>query len=636
MQAVPTRWTDPSAASQPVAAFSAGVRAKRAVAVACALFAASSCAVDAVDQAAGGYGEIRLALSGALPDVKATTIRLYRGPLTSAGQTAKFSFPCAAYGGTKDNEPVVKDLEAANDYSVLIEGFADAACKTPVLRAYRGNIAVIAGASDTTAAKNPYWLPTVQLGKFTALAQVNPALQDTAAKKVCSTESDCRAVHANATCGSNNRCKVDHLFPLNGAARRGLPTAVALDDGRVALIGGLGVQDNGYWKAAAEQVEVFDPKGATFQSRLVGNAGAAVGLAQAVTVTGGAFAYSGGSASVKVALVPGKLSAAIDTRECSGAASAGCAVSDKLGRWTVSDAATGSTAQQFALGLPLAFPMIARVQTPQGERMLVAGGSEVPLNANFDKRRTKTQLCKVDASNVDCPEQTGANMKSSRAMAAIACVARDATGGCTKLLLVGGRKSAASALSETYDAASNSFTAATDVGAVPKDLHGGTLYPVGDKAWLLVGATAKKIFMEDGEVATGGDLAPMRVTVDVPADASKPAVVTWAAVDLGAFAAPDNGKRLLPASVQLADGSVLVIGGLDEGLKVAADALWIGADGKARGRLALNLARFGAAAARIGGKGPFGGCALLAGGFSVNAAGALEPQNQVELFCPAQ
>ncbi|MBM4344183.1 MAG: hypothetical protein FJ100_12515 [Deltaproteobacteria bacterium] len=599
----------------------------------CASFALS-CAVEQAPAAVAGFGQLRLALSGALPNVKALRIRIFRGAVSTVSQTPTFDFGCQAYAGVSANEPVVKDLEAADNYAVLIDGFADAACASHAVRAYRGNIRVVAGLSETAAAAAPYWLPTVEIGKFTALAQVNPGLQDKAGQKVCSTESDCKAIHANATCGAANRCRVDHLFPLNGAARRGLPTAIALEDGRVALIGGLGVQDkDGYWKAAAEQVELFDPRAGIFQSRLVGNAGAAVGLAQAVTVTGGAFAYAGGSASVKLALAAGKLTAQLDTRECSGASSTNCAVTDQLGRWTVTESATGSSAQQFALGLPLAFPLIARVATPAGDRLLVAGGSELPLSPQFDKRRGKTQLCKVDAGNVDCPQQVGATMVAGRAMAAATCVQRDTAGGCLKLLLIGGRKSAGSALSETYDAAANKFTAANDVGAVPKDLHGGAFYALTDKSWLLVGATAKKIFMEDGEVGSGGDLAPLVIQVD-PGDASKPATVLWSAVDLGTFGGTDLGRRLMPAAAQLADRSVLVIGGLDPELKVAGDALLIGPDGKAKARLVQQFPRFGAAAARVGGKGPFGGCVVLAGGFAVNAAAVLEPQNQVELFCP--
>ncbi len=605
----------------------AGPTAWAALVWACGL-AAASCTGELPEPSR--YGELRLALSGALPNVKSFKIRVYHGPVLAPSDEPAFTFPCRAYTGAADNIPVVKDLEARSDYAVLIDGYSDLACVTPVVRAYRGGIKVTAGVTDKAAAQNPYWLPTVELGKFTALAQANPQLQDTAGKKVCSTESDCRSVHANATCGSNNRCRVDHMFPLNGQARRGLPTAVTLDDGRVAILGGLGVQDSGYFKAAAEQVEVFDPRQAIFQSRLVGNSGSAVGLAQAITVTGGAFALSGGATSVKLTLAAGKLTAQLDTRECTGTgSSAGCAVSDQLGRWTVSDAATGSTAQQFALGVPLAFPMIARVMTPEGERMLVAGGSEVPLVANFDKRRGKAMLCKVDAATVDCPQQAGATMKAGRAMAAITCAARDSSGNCTKVLLIGGRKSGP--LTEVFDGATSQFTAGNDVGAVPKDLHGGTLFATGPSNWLLVGASTKKIFMEDGEATTGGDVAPIRVTLDNLATGPQ---VIFAAADLGAFAAPDNGKRLLPASVQLVDGSVLVIGGLDEGLKVATDALWIGSDGKARGRLALQYPRFGAAAARLGGKGPLGGCVVLAGGFAFGTGGGLEPQNQVELFCP--
>jgi len=578
------------------------------------------------------HGELHVALSGALPNVKSFTIRVYRGPVLALSQAPVFAPPCRPYGGAKDNIPVVRDLEAAGDYAVLVDGFSDTVCGAPVVRAYRGNIAVVAGTTEKTAALNPYWLPTVEFGKFTELAKVNPVLQETAGKKFCATEFDCRSVHANATC-SNARCRVDHLFPLNGQARRGLPTAIGLEDGRVAILGGLGVVDAGYYKAAAEQVEVFDPRSGTFHSRTVGGSGSAVGLAQAVTVAGGAFAFAGGATSVKLALAADKLTAQLDFRDCAGAGGgSACAVSSQLGRWTVADAAAGSTAQQFGLGVPRAFPMIAPVATPQGDRLLVTGGSELPINAT-DKRIGKAMLCKVDAGTVDCPEQKGATMKAGRANAAVACAGRNAVGGCDKVLLVGGRNNgSATPLSEIYDGASNSFVTASDVGgaAVPQNLHGGSLYQIGAKTWVLVGATSKRLWLEDSEVTTGGDVEPRLVAIDA---AANPPVLTWSKVELGAFAAPDQGKRLLAATVQLADGSVLVIGGLNDALKVATDAVWIGTDGKGRGRLPLQVPRFGASAARVGGKGPFAGCVVLAGGFALSGS-AVEPLNQVELLCP--
>jgi hypothetical protein len=121
--------------------------------------------------------------------------------------------------------------------------------------------------------------------------------------------------------------------------------------------------------------------------------------------------------------------------------------------------------------------------------------------------------------------------------------------------------------------------------------------------------------------------------IAVDATAAAP-VITWKPLDLGAGAGADGGKRLLAAAVQLADGSVLISGGLDASLAPIATALWLSPDGSLRAKIASNIARFGATASRILGKGPLAGCAVLAGGFALGTDSALAPQNQIELFCP--
>lgn len=604
-------------------------RLRTAAAVTCvAACAVSGCAVDAEPGTpSSGFGELHLALTGALPGAATFRLRVYQGAVTNPGQTPLQDFGCKAYGGTESNKLIIQDLEARNDYAVLLELFEDGTCSKQRYRAYRGGIAVTAG-TGAAVKDNPYWLPTVEFGKLSPLAQVKPWLKDTAASKTCSIDADCQGIHVNATCGSNNKCRVENLFPLNGWSRRGLPSSVALEDGRVAILGGLSVLTNNFWAASAEQVEIFDPRTATFSARLIKNAGPAVAMAEAVTLANGAFALVGGTSSAKVLLSPGKLTAQLDTASCA-AAGGECPVSDSLARWTVSSAGDGA-AQQFALGLPVAFPAAARVMTPSGERLLVAGGTEVPVTAGFDKRRGKAMLCKADASEVTCAESSPA-MKAGRANAAVACVGLDASGGCTKVALVGGRKSPTSPLTEIYDATANAFVVANDVGAPPQDLHGGRLFKVGANKYLLVGATSKKIFLEDTELATSGALPPYLITADVGAT---PPVLSWAVLDLGAASGPDGGKRLLPAVVQLADGSVLLAGGLDNALAPINSALWIGPDGALRSLTPANFARFGATASRVSGKGPLAGCAVVAGGFSVGAGSALEPQNQVELFCP--
>lgn len=606
-----------------------------AASCACSVLA-SGCAVDGDGQAAEGqspgasaYGELHLALTGALPGAAAFRLRVYQGAVTNPSQAPLQDFGCKPYGGTESNKLIIQDLEARSDYAVLLDLFEDGACTKPRYRAYRGAIAVTAG-SGATVKENPYWLPTVEFGQLSQMAQVKPALNDTAASKTCSIDADCQGIHVNATCGASNRCKVDNLYPLNGWSRRGLPSSVALEDGRVAIVGGLSVLTNSMWAASAEQVEVFDPRTAMMTSRLVKNAGSPVAMAEAVTLSGGAFAMVGGTSRAKVLLSPGKLTAQLDTEFCAAAGSGNCAVTESVARWTV--AVSGeSSAQQFALGLPVAFPAAARVMTPNGERLLVAGGTEVPISAGFDKRRGKAMLCKADASQIVCDEETSKAMNAGRANAAVACIAHDAGGNCTKVALFGGRKSPTSPLTEIYDAATNAFVVASDIGAPPQDLHGGRLFPVGAGKFLLVGATAKKLFLEDTELAVSGAQPIYLLSVDASAAAP---VITWKPLDLGAGAGPDGGKRLLAAAVQLADGSVLISGGLDASLAPIANALWLSPDGSLRSKITANIARFGATASRIHGKGPLAGCAVLAGGFALGTDSVLAPQNQIELFCP--
>lgn len=605
------------------------LRLRGAAAATCAVAVAlGGCAAETEPGAAASeFGELHLALSGALPGAATFRLRVYQGAVTSPAQTPLQDFGCKAYGGTESNKLIIQDLEARGDYAVLLELFEDAGCTKQRYRAYRGGIAVTAG-TGAAVKDNPYWLPTVEFGKLSPLAQVKPWLKDTAASKTCSIDADCQGIHVNATCGDNHKCRVENLFPLNGWSRRGLPSSVPMEDGRVAIVGGLSVLTSGFWAASAEQVEVFDPRTATFSAQLIKNAGPAVALADAVTLAGSAFALVGGTSSAKVLLAPGKLTAQLDTATCA-AAGGECPVTDSLARWSLGSSGDGA-AQQFALGLPVAFPAAARVMTPTGERLLVAGGTEVPVTAGFDKRRGKAMLCKADANEVTCAESSPA-MKAGRANAAVICVANDTTGGCTKVALLGGRKSPTSPLTEIYDATANAFVVANDIGSPPQDLHGGRLFKVGPSKYLLVGATSKKIFLEDTDLATSGALPPYLISVDA---AATPPVLTWATVDLGAAAGPDGGKRLLPATVQLADGSILVAGGLDSALAPINSALWIAPEGTLRSLTPANFARFGATAARINGKGPLAGCAIIAGGFSVGADSALEPQNQVELFCP--
>jgi hypothetical protein len=587
------------------------------LALGCLAALASSCATEPVEAPQKpGFGRLELALTGSLTGAKRMSIRLFRGALTAPGKVPAHAWACQPYGGSTSNKSVVQDLEAADDYSVLVELYEDDACSKLRYRAYRGGIAVKAGTGKEVST-TPYWLPTVEAGHFSAMAQVNAELIKAAASKTCASDEECRGVHVNAVCAENHKCTVENLFPLNGAQRRAFATMVTLSDGRVGILGGFGVLAEGYWAATAETVEVYEPSLGIF-SRTKVSGGLALGLADAVTLTGGSFAYLGGATGAKVLLANKKLTTQLDTRGCTGAPE-GCAVDHELFRWTLD---ANPKADSIALGVPVAFPQIAAVTTAKGNRLLVAGGADVPILG--DKRRGQAQLCVVEASGLSCPEQPATAMKAQRAQAAVSCLGHDVSGNCIKVGLFGGRVSGP--LSELFDGTSGTFAALQDLGPAPASIHGGKIYPFGANTYLLIGGTSHKTFLEDSEISSGGDLPVYKLTVDTAA-----LTVTWAAVDLSASGAADGGKRLWPASVQLADGSVLVMGGLDANLNPLGDAIWIAQSGSAR--VLTNFARFGASAAVIGGKGPMGGCVVLGGGFGLATDGSLVPQNQIELFC---
>ena len=396
-----------------------------------------------------------------------------------------------------------------------------------------------------------------------------------------------------------------------------------MDDGRIAIAGGLTALESGNWLATVDRVEIFEPSTGLFKSVSVSNAGVALGLSEGISLAGNAFGLIGGSATVKVALTAGtSLSTALDTKGCVGAGAA-CAVSKIVARWDLKEA----LAQPVTRDEALAFPIAARVHTKDGDRVLVAGGALVPLPASGDSRKGGSVLCRMDSTGTDC-STAGPTMAAGRARAAVACI-EGKEAACTKVLIVGGRQKAASPLAEVYDAATNTFAEMPITGPVPATVHGGKLLPLTDGKLLLVGATKQACFLEDAEATAGSGIEPLLL---IPSADAKSYVAS--AADLSTFGGTDGGKRTLATAVSLVDQSVLLIGGLDDKLAPLSDALWIGADGKALGRIALAGPRLGAGAARVGGKGPVAGCVLLAGGFTLQGSELL-PQNHVEAFCPA-
>ena len=602
---------------------------------ACLALGLGGCAVDQDSEAGDGLGTMQLALTGVFPGVQKMVVRVYQGPVKDLSAGLKYELPCIAYTGTdSENKPTSKNaftldrLPVSDDYSVVIDLFADEACQDLRIRGYRSRLAVT-DTPESEVAKHPYYVQPYAMGGFVGMALPNEELKLEASKRSCSTDADCKSVHATATCTTTKTCGIDTLFPLNGGAKRGLPAVVGLATGEIAISGGLSVTDGkGMWTATNEVVELFDPSRGIFDhpARHVDNFGeqARVGLASALALSGQTFALVGGAAKVRLTLSNGALTTGVLGDTCSGAGTE-CPASKAVWRVDLSsNSASGTTLDSF-----LSLPSVNEVATKTGSRLLVAGGATLPLPKSGDGRSAEAFLCELAAGKAGCISSSSF-MKAARAGAATACIS-SAAGGCKKLLILGGRKSGAAPLAEVYDAEADSFEDVILEGNPPKIAHGGTLVANGEGALLWLGASSKPLFVDAPGAKGVADLTAMRIGVTADEQAT---TLKFGAIDLDGKVKAGADKRALAVGIGLADGSALLIGGIGTDNKPTADALWIDVAGKVKAKLALEVARFGAGAARMDAKGPLEGCILLAGGMTAAANGSLETVSHVEVFCP--
>ncbi len=604
----------------------------------CLTVAAAATLPGCADEAAtgpanDGLGVFRFALNAAVPGATHMKVQVYIGPAKTKAAVAKYALDCVPYigaDGTIKNPFTLDKLPARKDYSVMVELFGDDTCTAPLMRAYRGGI-VVEAIGLTEAAATPYYLQPSLLGSFTGMAVASAEARATVEKRSCTADAECASAHPAAVCDSN-KCRLDSLFPLNGGARRGLPAVTALSDGRVALHGGVSVPGAGaVWAATSQRVEVFDPKLGRFELPAAEVAGfedaARVGLATATNADAAAFYSAGGSARVVMAREGNKLRTGLDDGTCNSPND--CPIADAI--WRVDVAGKSSTSAK--LSTVNALPIVANVMTADGPRLYVAGGAAVPLPKSGDPRAGNAVLCKLDGKTASC-DASDALMVAGRANAATLCL--DTTDvsalGCRRLLLLGGRSNKASPLGEIYNANKDAMEAVEVApGLNPEQIHGGKLVRLDDTHALLLGATAAPLFLDPAAVVAPNALAPLLIEIDESTATTR---LAFSEAPLGSFGGSDGGKRALAAAVALPSGGALLAGGVGANGAILGDALVFDASGAAKARLTLETPRYGAALQVIPGEGPFGGCAMLVGGFGAPATGATDVAlAHVELYC---
>ena len=574
-------------------------------------------------------GSMTFALTGTLPGVQAFKLSIFEGPLLNSAQSPRFALKCAPYlvaGSDNRNAFTLRDMPAGKNYSVLVQFYDDSACEDMKLHAYRGGVEVKAGSGDAEAS-TPYYLQPVRFGAFVGMAQANDVLKAEAEQRSCSSDQDCAAVHPAATCSAGqNRCTISSLFPLNGGAQRAFPTVVAMEDGSIAVAGGFSVVDakTGVWSATTSKIEHFNPSLGRFiaPAASIDNFDIAgrVGMAKGTALGGATLSMVGGTQRAQIQLSGKTLTTTLQDATCAGGGSA-CPASKAV--WRVD--LPSSLSSGVDLAGPVAMPIVARVATSQGSRVLVAGGADQPIPKSGSSRRGEARLCQLTGTSAECPESAG-KLNVPRADAAVGCI-EDSPEGCKVLLLVGGRASKGAAMVEQYDAATDTFKILDTEGVAPPLLFGGRIVKAGS-SFFLVGASTSAQFLEGRSTNVSAGVAPLKVIVD---DAGAERRIRFEAVKLGSFAGKDKGKRLFGAAVGLSSGHAVLAGGITPEGTVADTALIFDETGVIA-RIPMEAARFGAGIAEIGGSSPFAGCAFLVGGAS--AGKTPEALSHVEIYCP--
>jgi len=621
-----------------------------------ALLAASfmtACAADPTPSptstGAGGeatpeFGTFSFALTALGPDALRMTVELYNAPWSAvrskSGEGLLFSQKCV---DLNKDAYTLQNVRAGTGYSLFIRVYGDVpgssggcADDAMTFKAYRGGITI-----DPLRPNDLYFVQPFRLGQFTRLASPSAKKQEDAALKTCANDASCKGIHANATCNVEaGVCQLSNLFPLNAKAPRAFGSAVGLEDGRIALFGGL-TGGAGTWTALNANIELFDPATLLFtELESTGIAGLSDGLRYGwigtTKIGAKKIGAIGGIQTVGFGLTSGagggrELTVNLPETNCPGAS---CNVARSAWRIDLTDAKTPAAAFT-SIGQPLAQPVVALVETSAGPRTLVSGGLKLPTMAGLENRSSAAYLCDLASSTPgpSCESQPFEQMVQPRAGATWLCIEDGEGGACKKLLIVGGQPTGKTPAVEIFDAAKKTFSPVS-ADPVPVSVYGGTMAMAGLVAPFrpfLLGGTTFDLFVGTKQVTGAGNIEPRQILLS---ESGGTYTAQFKPADLGVFVGPDAGRRLYPTAAALADGSILMIGGLGPDLSVVGDAIVFGPNGDAIARATLETGRFGATAVPLEGDNPLYGGVLVAGGFTAPAKGDIQALSSVEIYLP--
>ena len=533
----------------------------------------------------------------------------------------------------------INNLKAGSGRSINLEAFRDAECTEEELgaRAYRGGVTI-----DTSDTPLRYVLIPYGTEEFTALPIPSEATVNQASETSCETDAECQeAVHPRSFCwqasAEGKQCAMTTLFPLNNYVPRAMHTSVTLDDGSIVTVGGIGQTSSGVLLGTDTTFEIFSPSDNLFEvPSIKGYSGQVRMLLHETIAMGGQkiLILGGIQSMVLQSRDDGSLSFITPTQACwdpnncyDNILNTATAVSFDSGNY-----------KSNSLPGPV-FGTRAMPISGNGSRILVVGGaghaessSKCSSSDNCDdgewcnngdcvvvspqyKRSIFICAASQGSLTVSC-EDSELELSEGRFGHELFCLEKDDDGKCTKVVIAGGYGVKGENIAELYDVESGELSV-LESDSPDKSVGG----------WKWIETAEGEIFSFGGSADFGATATetPQRVVIS-------DGTISFEELK---SASNDATLRTFHEVVAMADGSIMLVGGLDSNNAATDSVLIVGQSGSVEKESSLNSPRFAASATLLT-QGPLSNAVVIQGGFSLSPEPkALEwTDNGAELYVP--
>ena len=551
-------------------------------------------------------------------DTCSFSVSILKGDWKHSKPSSLFESGCLPYTG---DLITLRNLPTDDSVTVLMGAFGDGFCQEKIVLGVRGGIQPVAAQEPGSI----WYIPTFRVGGFSTLPVFRPDQRDAAQEVFCTQDSDCRSTDGdgNYVLSPVAKCNIDQqqcvlpdsLYPLNQSARRAFHSATALDNGDVVLVGGLSEQrDNSIFLATKQTVELFDPATITWKRiELPGLSGIRVAMHSAIALGDNRLGIFGGAKEISLRLENSALRPHIAPK-----ANTLQGIANLNGNMFVVDMAHGDVTTAALAGGARVGTHAARVDTADGPRVLVSGGS-VPSGDGVVPSES-TDLCDVGSNKPSCAV---VGLNKARTHHCGFCLDSAPSFWCKKYFVFGGLSSDIAdgldhIIGEVYG---DEFDAVIWGQHSPDNDDINVAYPgcvrSGNNLYLTGGT---EVYDE------APTIAPQRLIVPTP----------YQQVSAVALENADDTPqvfRIHHASTALNNGRVLVTGGIDDEGN-AVDTAYIAQGNKIVGQFNMAEPRFGHTATLIT-IGALKGAVLIAGGATINK-GNIRLVEGAEIFHPIQ